>query len=258
MDAPPFVVSRYVGPTLRTIITKNNPSFDETFDLLRDVCEAVADAHSAGVSHLDINPENVVVAGNRAFLIDFGICMFDDDDLVTLVDAALGPRGFAPPELDSGRTVEPGPYSDIYMTGKLIHWALSGKGPFSREELTEDVLAQIPQPRGVERAWISLVLDRTVIQDHQKRTDARRLLLTMQEAGRLMRLGVSPVGSADQLCMTCRRGRMRRIQPDQARTIGLLPMGNVFGELRFLLCSYCGELRIHYLPASDAESLWRI
>jgi serine/threonine protein kinase len=163
-DDPAYLVYRDLGPTtLEKVVKQENPSFDEIFDLFRDVVEAITDAHRAGVAHRDIKPNNVIISGDtakqRASLIDFGICQFIDGDVFnTTVDEPLGNRSFAAPELEAGTNIDPGPKSDIYGLGKLLYWSITGGRFIARENLTDEVMSWIPEPRGVERAHVERIL----------------------------------------------------------------------------------------------------
>ena len=67
---------------------------------VRAVLEALAHAHERGVLHGDISPGNVLGAGTRFWLTDFG---------------GAGTEGFKAPERDAGPTVA----SDLYSVGAL-------------------------------------------------------------------------------------------------------------------------------------------
>jgi eukaryotic-like serine/threonine-protein kinase len=68
------------------------------------------DAHSVGVAHRDIKPNNIVVdETGRAFLIDFGLCTIVDDQLVSMTSQdKYGNEAFAAPECLHGSPLECG------------------------------------------------------------------------------------------------------------------------------------------------------
>ena len=62
------------GETLRTRLARDGAlPVAEAMRILRDVLDGLAYAHEHGVVHRDIKPDNIMLAGRHAFLMDFGI-----------------------------------------------------------------------------------------------------------------------------------------------------------------------------------------
>jgi len=260
-EDPAYLVYKYLGTTPQDVVRNENPTFDEVYDYFRDVVEAVVDAHGANVIHRDIKPNNVVVDSSsphrRAYLIDFGICQFDEEGLfTTAVEEAFGNPSFAAPELGLGAAMAPTPLSDIYNLGKLLYWCVTGGAFYLRETVTEDARQRIPQPRKVERGYVLRLLDKTVREQPGERYDARQLLTAVEDYGRIMRLGVSLVGSDDQLCATCRQGTLEKMP--NIRRLGFQVPGDVPPDVRWLRCQYCGNIQIHSISGtgSERDGLW--
>ncbi len=93
--------------------------------LLRQVCDAVAYAHSQLVVHRDIKPSNILVDANgNARLLDFGIAgALDGCESDEGVRGASAPR-FASPEQLAGIT--PAVPSDVYQLGLLVRCVMAG------------------------------------------------------------------------------------------------------------------------------------
>lgn len=259
----PYFVSPYKGRSLEEVVHDETLSFDEGLDLFRDVVEATRDAHEVGIVHRDIKPDNVVVDDQsprrRAYLIDFGICQFDQEGLfTTVVDEAFGARAFAAPELELGAAVEPTGGSDVYSLGKLLYWILTGGRFIAREDLSDDVTARVPEPRGVERSYVKQLLRWTIQTAMEERITSANLLENVELSGQLMRSGVNRVGARDQLCLTCRRGRLKRLGVNDFERVGLSRRGNPEEDLRLLRCDFCGHVQIHYLPGTSAAGLWEV
>lgn len=255
---PAYLVTPYIGPTLAVEIKSRSLSFNESYDLFRDVVEAVVDAHRAGIAHRDIKPDNVVVTGGRAWLIDFGLCqIIDGEHYLTTVDEPLGNRSFAAPEMELGTEYTPGLHSDVYMLGKLLFWMLTGGQHILREDISDEVIERIPQPGGVERSYIRQLLEGVLRVNPGDRMVAEDLLAKVELAGRLMREGVSAVGSRDQLCMVCRQGTMLRLNRSAAVNAGIDAAG-ADTSYRTLRCTYCGWIRHHSIRNTTAKDLWEI
>ena len=238
-----------------------SPAFDDVYDYFRDVVEAVVAAHAVGIVHRDIKPDNVVIDSSspkrRAFLIDFGICQFEEGEgFRTTVDEPLGNRSFAAPELELGSGLEPGQKSDVYSLGKLLYWCVTGGRFFPREALSENHLGRIPQPREVERSFIERLIQRTVKPVQTERVNAAELLGLTESYGSLMKQGVSAVGSKDPICPVCRLGRLKR--RNNFRGTGISQPGDLPGSAKLLHFEYCGYLQIHDIrgTASERERVW--
>lgn len=98
----------------------------ETRRIVRQLCRALWVLHSIGAVHRDVKPENVVLRGASAVLIDFDAARLYKDGSPRDTQI-LGTTGFAAPEqygLSQSDTS-----SDIYALGILINVMLTGKHP---------------------------------------------------------------------------------------------------------------------------------
>lgn len=89
------------------------------------VCEALEVAHAVGLVHGDIKPENIVVSGSEARVLDFGIARADDSASGTPTLGALGTVAYLSPEQASGRPARP--QSDLYSLGCVLFEMLTGE-----------------------------------------------------------------------------------------------------------------------------------
>jgi hypothetical protein len=113
--------------------------------LARELLEAVAHIHAAGILHRDIKPGNIVIEpGGTARLIDFGIAQPRDATAMTRTGLILGTERFAAPEVMEGHAATE--QSDLYSCGVVLR---SCKGPHSRplDELIEWLTAKDPSER---------------------------------------------------------------------------------------------------------------
>jgi serine/threonine protein kinase len=95
--------------------------------LFLQVCRGVAHAHAAGISHLDIEPDNIFLMNNIPVVGDFGICFIEDDEYVMTSDGPRGSVWYCAPEL-RGRKIAsstPPPLADIYSLGKVLYWVFT-------------------------------------------------------------------------------------------------------------------------------------
>ena len=95
---------------------------------MRDLADALANAHSEGVIHRDIKPSNVLLdSSGRALLTDFGISKLMTHLTVGETLAGFWSNGYAAPEQRGG---EPATFaSDVYSLGAVFFYMLSGEAP---------------------------------------------------------------------------------------------------------------------------------
>jgi serine/threonine protein kinase len=108
---------------------------DETRKILRDVGDALSYAHSRGVVHRDIKPDNILLDAvtGRPMVTDFGIARAMDssgDSRLTATGMAIGTPAYMSPEQAAGDREIDG-RSDIYSLGILGYQMLTGDPPFS-------------------------------------------------------------------------------------------------------------------------------
>ncbi len=113
--------------------------------LARELLEAVAHIHAAGILHRDIKPGNIVIEpGGTARLIDFGIAQPRDATAMTKTGLILGTERFAAPEVMEGHAATE--QSDLYSCGVVLR---ACEGPHSQvlDEVIEWLTADDPGER---------------------------------------------------------------------------------------------------------------
>lgn len=117
------------GDTLGYLLQGALFSPEETRKIIRQVCQALWVLHSMDAVHRDVKPENVILRGSEAVLIDFDAARLHkpEHDTDTLI---LGTTGFAAPEQYGLSQTDP--RSDIYSVGILMNVMLTGQHPSKR------------------------------------------------------------------------------------------------------------------------------
>ncbi|MDR2379870.1 MAG: serine/threonine protein kinase [Bifidobacteriaceae bacterium] len=119
--------------------------------LARDLDQALAAVHAAGVVHRDIKPSNVVLnQRGRPTLIDFGIAQGFSSDRLTGTGLVAGTPGFVSPELLRGG--DPTPESDRWAAAALLLNAATGRQPYGSgavEAVLTRVLDGTPDVEGL-------------------------------------------------------------------------------------------------------------
>ena len=94
------------------------------------LCEALAHVHDQGIRHRDVKPGNVIVNGDLATLVDFGIATEGAARTMNMTGGALGTVAYAPPEWGSRTSADPVLW-DAYSIGQVIWECLSGRPAFT-------------------------------------------------------------------------------------------------------------------------------
>ena len=103
-DGVLYYVMPYVqGDSLRARLDREGPlAIREAVRILRDVADALAYAHTHGVVHRDVKPDNVMLAGRHALVADFGVARAlthtTGSHQVTTAGVALGTPTYMAPE----------------------------------------------------------------------------------------------------------------------------------------------------------------
>jgi serine/threonine protein kinase len=132
------------GESLRAKLARGELPIGETISVLRDVARALEFAHSKGVTHRDIKPDNVLLAGTSAVVTDFGVAKAlsdaTDSGPLTSVGVALGTVGYMAPEQAAADPATDS-RADIYSLGAMAYEMLAGHPPFAGRGLQATMAA---------------------------------------------------------------------------------------------------------------------
>ncbi|MBQ7011735.1 MAG: protein kinase [Clostridia bacterium] len=139
-----FIVMEYIeGITLKSYMSEHGRlSFSEICNFTEQILAALDHAHSRGVVHRDIKPQNIMILDDGSIKVtDFGIAKLPSAQTVTETDKAIGTVYYISPEQASGRKVDA--RSDIYSLGALLYELATGTLPFDSENTVSIALMQI-------------------------------------------------------------------------------------------------------------------
>jgi len=145
----PYFAMEYVdGQLLHEFAHEDTLSLDKLLDLIIQLCEGLAEAHSHGVVHRDIKAANIVVdRKGRTRILDFGLATIKGDVKLTKTGSTLGTVAYMSPEQVSGKEVDR--RSDLFSLGVVIYELLAGRTPFKREgeaATLQAIVNDSPQP----------------------------------------------------------------------------------------------------------------
>ena len=137
------------GESLRARLSRAGElPVNEAARILREVADALEYAHSNGIVHRDIKPENVLLSGNHALVMDFGVAKALSEATgqtnLTSVGVALGTPTYMSPEQ---ATADPmtDHRSDIYSLGVMGYELLAGRPPFTGNTPQQVLAAQVTE-----------------------------------------------------------------------------------------------------------------
>lgn len=138
-----IVMELMEGITLKEYLKKKGClSWQEALYFAQQICRALAHAHSRGIIHQDIKPQNIVILRDGATkLTDFGIASFATAQETRVVQEAIGSVHYVSPEQAKGTQID---YrTDIYSLGVVMYEMLTGRLPFEGETALQIVMQHL-------------------------------------------------------------------------------------------------------------------
>jgi serine/threonine protein kinase len=138
------------GPRLAQLLRRRALELPETLRIARQLLSGLAAIHQAGVLHLDIKSDNIVLRGEsetpEAVIIDFGLSRRADATAPATPQALAGTLAYMAPE--HALAGEPSPSSDIFSFGVVLFEMLTRRLPFpvDRRSATAELVRRMLEP----------------------------------------------------------------------------------------------------------------
>jgi len=175
-----YVMPFVEGQSLRTRLAREGElPIGDAVRIMMDVADALAYAHSRGVVHRDIKPDNIMLTGRHAVVADFGVAravsQATDSSTLTSLGVALGtPAYMAPEQAVADPHIDQ--RADIYALGVVAYELLAGRTPFTSPSPQQMLAAQVtekPDPPSRHRPGLSPALEQAVMRCLEKRAADR-------------------------------------------------------------------------------------
>lgn len=142
-DGAPWIVMEFIdGRSLGAELAASGGqlTWERVADIGANVADSLAAAHARGIVHRDLKPDNILLAGARVVVTDFGIAsVADSTTKLTATGTVLGtPQYMAPEQWDGARV---GPAADMWSLGATLYAATEGKPPFDGPTLPTIIAA---------------------------------------------------------------------------------------------------------------------
>jgi serine/threonine-protein kinase len=180
------------GSDLKDLIgTHMLPDLDGRLDVMEQVCEGLAYAHSMEVVHRDLKPSNIhVLPSGRVKILDFGLARLGASEM-TRTGMVMGTPHYMSPEQVRGEKVDV--RSDVFALGAMFYELLAERKAFegdSMHTVLYQVLEEQPEPL---RNWVHLppmlgeVVEKALQKDAAARfADASELLAAVRAVRRAL------------------------------------------------------------------------
>lgn len=154
--SPRLVMKRIEGTSWSARLAADGPlpahrlrhDLEAHLEVLIRVCHAVHFAHSKGVVHLDLKPDNVMLGEfSEVYLLDWGIAATFHDEHprwmhhTSQIRTVCGTPGYLAPEMAAARGDLIGPTTDVYLLGAILHEILTGAEPHRGASLMDRLMA---------------------------------------------------------------------------------------------------------------------
>ncbi|OLB18522.1 MAG: hypothetical protein AUH12_02045 [Gemmatimonadetes bacterium 13_2_20CM_69_8] len=229
-----YVMPLVDGESLRDRLERERQlPVEDALQIVREVADALAFAHSRRVVHRDVKPENILLAGGHAVIADFGIARAvtaAGGERLTQTGVSLGTPAYMSPEQWAGDEGLDG-RSDLYSLGCVLYETLMGEPPFAGSSpqviLARQSMERIPSIRLV-RPNVPPAVEAAITRAIAK-LPADRFATTLQFAEALVAAPAPPSPEAAARPVPSRPFRRRAAA---GVAIGVLLLGGTLGGLR--------------------------
>ncbi|HYK01896.1 MAG TPA: protein kinase [Thermoanaerobaculia bacterium] len=142
------------GESLASVIARGPMMPADAVRVAIHVSDGLSEAHTKGIVHRDIKPDNIILSPRFVKVLDFGIAKQiggTADPALTQGGMVMGTPHYMSPEQALGRAIDA--RTDIFSLGVVLYEMLSGQKPFTGTAVTELLLQIVmTEPRNISQA----------------------------------------------------------------------------------------------------------
>ncbi|HKE13780.1 MAG TPA: serine/threonine-protein kinase [Kofleriaceae bacterium] len=150
-----YIVTEFIdGQTLKQFTAEHEIRYPEIGAMITvQICRALGHAHSLGVLHRDVKPENIMIRNDGVVkLTDFGIAQMLDHQRLTVTGQLLGSPAYMSPEHVEGGKLDF--RTDVFAAGIVLYQLATGELPF-RGKNPHEILKRIAECSYVDPRQVS-------------------------------------------------------------------------------------------------------
>ncbi|MDH3492149.1 MAG: protein kinase [Acidobacteriota bacterium] len=195
-----FIALEYIDGETLTGRLKKKLKFNTALDIATQIASALDAAHSAGIVHRDIKPDNVMVREDGFVkILDFGIAKLTEQEkpeiesedktavqVNTTPGMIIGTPNYMSPEQAKGKEVDS--RTDIFSFGVVLYEMITGRLPFEGEsplEIIGSILKDDPKPIDTAEvpAEVERIISKTLRKDRNERYQTiKDVLIDLKDA----------------------------------------------------------------------------
>ena len=199
-DNVPYMVMEYIRGTDLAELLETTPRLSQAraLHIIRQICDALAAAHDAGIVHRDIKPENIMLVERLdqpdfVKVLDFGIAKILKkspvlrDSFETVAGKICGTPEYMSPEHVEEKELDG--RSDLYSMGILLYELLAGQVPFEGKNpiaILQKHLKTAPTPPSQLRTGLNPALEDLILwllakNRNDRPADAKQVMDTLAQ-----------------------------------------------------------------------------
>lgn len=180
----PYIAMEFVeGTSVAEFVDSAPLPAEEVQRIGIEAAKALISLHAQKVAHLDLKPENIILAERGAVLIDYGLAHHAElpDLLAEESTVPMGSAAYIAPEQVLGERGDPA--SDIFALGCILYQLATGEEPFGRPQTSAGMRRRLFHPPAEPRKlnpsiprWLQQIVENCMEVDRSRRySDASQL-----------------------------------------------------------------------------------
>ena len=248
-----YVMPFVEGTSLRDRLAAGPLPVSDAVRFLRDVLDALAYAHAQGIVHRDVKPDNIMLSGRHALVVDFGVAKAMSaasrarlagaatGDSLTQFGTSVGTPAYMAPEQAAGDP-EVNHSADLYAAGVVAYEMLAGRPPFTGS------------PREVLAAHISRQPDSLDVAAPRTPAALARLVMRLLEKDPAHRSASADEALAELEALST--PETVTVEAHRPRRVGrMLAIGGVVAAALIAIAGYAGYARLRDVQWARAVAL---